>query len=214
METGNKISEKTLLIAVLTIIISEFVLVTLAGYLPLKNIPKVGLIRLIQLVGLIGIVTFFNNGVSAIGISKDTVFKGFKKGVLWAAAFGCLAGASFLLLFLAGINPFDLFNQTIEGGVLDIIVFFIVGGIIGPVVEEVFFRGVIYGFFRQWGVAFGIIASTVFFAVLHVKGGGIPYIQMAGGLVFAVSYEIEKSLFVPVVIHVTGNIALFTISLV
>ncbi len=214
METGNKISEKTLIIAVLAIIISEFALMKLAGYLPLKNIPKVGLIRLIQLVWLIGIVTIFNNGVSAIGISKNTAFKGLKKGILWAAAFGCLTGASFILLFLTGINPFNLFNQKISGGIFDIIVFFIVGGLIGPVVEEVFFRGVVYGFFRQWGVAFGIIVSTVFFAVLHVKGGGIPYIQMAGGLVFAISYEMEKSLFVPVVIHVTGNVALFTISLI
>ena len=214
MDTENKISEKTLIIAVLTIVVSDYLLALLLGYLPITDIPKVAIIRLVQLCALIGILFQLNNGVSAIGISKATAFNGFKKGILWSAAFGGIAGASFVILFISGVNPFDMFHMDTPNTIMDLTIYFIVGGIIGPVVEEVFFRGFLYGFFREWGVAFGIIASTAIFAVLHLKGGGVPYIQMAGGLVFAVTYELEKSLVVPIVIHVTGNIALFTISLV
>jgi membrane protease YdiL (CAAX protease family) len=32
-----------------------------------------------------------------------------------------------------------------------------------------------------------------------------------GGLVFAVAYEIEKSLLVPITIHVLGNFAIFSL---
>ena len=214
MDTENKISEKTLIIAVLTIVVSDYLLALLLGYLPITDNPKVAIIRLVQLGALIGILFLFNKGVSAIGLSKATAFNGLKKGMIWSIAFGGIAGASFVILFISGVNPFDMFHIDKPNTIMDITIYFIVGGIIGPIVEEVFFRGFLYGFFREWGVAFGIVVSTAIFAVLHMKGGGVPYIQMAGGLVFAVSYELEKSLVVPIVIHVTGNIALFTISLV
>ncbi len=214
MESEIKISEKSLVIAVLTIIVTEIFMARILGYMALADIPKVGLIRLVQLIELICIVYIFNKDASVIGISKTTILNGLKKGLIWSAAFGGLAGTAFVTLFLSGVNPFDLFNQELPTNIRGLVIFYLVGGLIGPVAEEVFFRGYIYGFFRKWGVAFGIIASSTIFAVLHMKGGGIPYIQIAGGLVFAISYEIEKSLFVPIVIHVTGNIALFTISLV
>jgi hypothetical protein len=37
---------------------------------------------------------------------------------------------------------------------------------------------------------------------------------MVGGIIFALAYEIERSLMVPVTIHVLGNMAIFTLSLI
>jgi hypothetical protein len=45
------------------------------------------------------------------------------------------------------------------------------------------------------------------------KEWGIPLAQVVGGIVFAVAYEIEGSLMVPITIHVLGNLAIFTLSL-
>jgi len=45
------------------------------------------------------------------------------------------------------------------------------------------------------------------------KEWGIPLPQVVGGIVFAVAYEIEGSLMVPITIHVLGNLAIFTLSL-
>jgi len=43
---------------------------------------------------------------------------------------------------------------------------------------------------------------------------GIPLPQVVVGIVFAVAYEIEGSLMVPITIHILGNLAIFTLSLI
>ena len=40
-----------------------------------------------------------------------------------------------------------------------------------------------------------------------------PVTQIVGGVVFCLAYEKEKSLLVPIVIHMLGNAALFTLGL-
>ena len=88
---------------------------------------------------------------------------------------------------------------------------FLVGGFIGPVAEELFFRGLIYGYLRRWGVWPALVLSTSVFALLHAGAGGVPIVPMVGALVFALSYEIEKKLLVPITIHVLGNVTLFSL---
>jgi len=92
--------------------------------------------------------------------------------------------------------------------------YFLIGALIGPVTEEIFFRGVLYGYFRQWGVFTAVMLSTVIFMLAHSVGGGIGLPQAAGGIVFAVAYEREGSLMVPITIHVLGNAAIFGLSLI
>jgi hypothetical protein len=43
---------------------------------------------------------------------------------------------------------------------------------------------------------------------------GVFVHQVVGGIVFAVAYEVEGSLLVPITIHVLGNMAIFTLSLI
>jgi len=38
--------------------------------------------------------------------------------------------------------------------------------------------------------------------------------QIVGGIIFAIAYEKEGSLIVPITIHVLGNMAIFTLSLI
>jgi hypothetical protein len=92
------------------------------------------------------------------------------------------------------------------------VLFFVVGGLIAPVAEEIFFRGIVYGFLRRWGFAVALIGSTLLFAWVH-PGAGVPITQIIGGLVFAAAYEIEGNLAVPITIHVLGNTAIFGLSL-
>ena len=58
----------------------------------------------------------------------------------------------------------------------------------------------------------GPVGSTAEFAAAH-SFSEVPVIQIIGGLVFAVSYEIEKNLMVPIVVHTFGNTALFVIEI-
>ena len=68
-------------------------------------------------------------------------------------------------------------------------------------------------FFRRWGVAAALVASTLAFVLAHPLGHRFPLTQVVGGVVFAVAYEVEGDLIVPITIHVLGNLALFTLSL-
>ena len=69
-----------------------------------------------------------------------------KKGLIWSAGFGMLAGFIFILMFLKGINPFRLVHSSMPSRQSGLVILFLVGGIIGPFAEELFFRGIIYGF--------------------------------------------------------------------
>ena len=89
---------------------------------------------------------------------------------------------------------------------------------IGQVVRHrfaaIFFRGILYRFFRQWGFAPALIISTIFFVLPHITGNGIPLTQVVGGLLFAIAYEVEENLIVPIVIHCLGNLSIFSISII
>jgi hypothetical protein len=91
----------------------------------------------------------------------------------------------------------------------------LVGVLIGPLAEEIFFRGILYGFFRKWGVPTAILLSTLLFVLSHTHTSGsiIPVTQLIGGILLAISYEVEKNLLVPIAIHCLGNLAIFTLAL-
>jgi membrane protease YdiL (CAAX protease family) len=78
------------------------------------------------------------------------------------------------------------------------------------VTEELFFRGILYGYFRRWGIFPALFLSTLFFVLLHpVKALAVT--QTVGGVLFAAAYEIEGNLLVPITIHVLGNLAIFSL---
>ena len=84
---------------------------------------------------------------------------------------------------------------------------------VSPITEEIVFRGVLYGYLRRWGILAAIIGSTVLFVLAHSIQGVFPLTQVVGGIVFAVAYEREHNLLVPMVIHILGNLAIFTVTL-
>jgi membrane protease YdiL (CAAX protease family) len=110
-------------------------------------------------------------------------------------------------------NPMVFLRNPLPVTGPDITLFFAVGGLIAPAAEEIVFRGLVYGYLRRWGVAAGLVGTTLLFAAAHMASG-IPLTQIVGGLVFALAYEKEKNLMVPVVIHVLGNLAIFSLSLI
>jgi CAAX protease family protein len=148
-------------------------------------------------------------GLAAIGLARRQLLPGFIRGLIWSAGFGIIAGVLFLALYLWGINPFKLFHTRLPATSSRLLLFFLVGGIIGPLAEEIFFRGILYGYLRRWGVIAAITLSTLVFVAAHP---GASYIQATGGILFAVSYEIEGKLMAPITIHCLGNMILFSLS--
>jgi membrane protease YdiL (CAAX protease family) len=189
-------------------------------YLPFEPLVRTGVARCMEIVFIFWLFNASDAGLAAIGLSKELRLPGFKKGLIWSAGFGFLAVLAGIVLFCYGINPFKLFHAGLPSTRTDLVLFYIIGGLIAPVAEEIFFRGVIYGYarhllekpFRQWSVPIALVISTALFVMAHQGGTGIALPQLVGGIVFCLSYEMEKSLITPMVIHSTGNLALFTIS--
>ncbi|MCG7851784.1 MAG: CPBP family intramembrane metalloprotease [Methanosarcinaceae archaeon] len=69
-----------------------------------------------------------------------------------------------------------------------------VGAGVAPIAEEIYFRGLVYGYLRRWGSVAAILGSTLLFVAVHPDLQNIPFPQIIGGLLFAISYEVEKNL--------------------
>lgn len=80
-------------------------------------------------------------------------------------------------------------------------------GILAPVAEEVFFRGVLYGWLRRrWSAPWSIVVSAAVFALAHGNPWQMVPIFVAG-LVLAYLYERSGSLVPAMVTHMTINSA-------
>ncbi|MEX1328635.1 MAG: CPBP family intramembrane glutamic endopeptidase [Desulfobacterales bacterium] len=209
---AKKFTLKTLAISIAVVLAMETVFrLTLAGQ-TVSPLLALGITRCIEAVLLVFIANRFEKDPNAIGLSKSKLYPGLKRGLVWSAGFGIAAGILFAVLLAAGINPLKLVHTPLPSAPRQIILFYLVGGVIGPVWEEIFFRGFIFGFFRRWGLYTAILISTALFVLPHYDGSHLPLTQIVGGIVFAIAYEKEKSLIVPVTIHCLGNIAIFSLT--
>jgi membrane protease YdiL (CAAX protease family) len=172
----------------------------------------VGLIRMIQITAIGWLVVRQEGSLELIGWAPVLWMPGIKKGAVWSLAFGAVATVAMVALYISGQNPLPLVKSPLPPNMGDLLLFFAVGGLIAPVAEELCFRGIVYSFFRRWGILIALVASTAIFVALHTFQG-LPVIQIVGGIVFAIAYETTGNLMVPITIHCLGNIAIFTLSL-
>mgnify|MGYP001114456834 CR=1 FL=1 len=77
----------------------------------------------------------------------------------------------------------------------------ILGGVVAPLAEEVFFRGYLYAGFRErFGIGWGAVISALLFSVVHLTPGVlVPIFFM--GILLALLYEYTDSLWPSIVLH-------------
>jgi len=200
------------LAALLATEVAVRVVLSKAAYSPLLIL---GVARVVETLLFLLIVSSRGKGISSIGLGRDRTVAGLKKGLIWSALFGLCAFLGFVVLSAAHIkDPLRLIKTYLPPGAHGIVLLFVVGGVVSPIAEEVFFRGILYGFLRRWGVLVAVVGSTVIFVLVHPIISGIRLTQIVGGFVFAVAYEVEGNLMVPITIHALGNLAIFSLSLV
>jgi membrane protease YdiL (CAAX protease family) len=211
---ANKIEIKTLIISlavIFSIEVSTKVMISQGLCYPMIIL---GIARLLEIILIILIVLIWGNGISSIGLGRSKMVPGLKKGLIWSAAFGFVVSFALVVLFAAGINALTLIQVRLPPRSGEIALYFLIGGMVGPVTEEIFFRGILYGFLRRWGAVVALVLSTLIFVLIHPTNHGLPITQAVGGIIFAVAYEVERSLMVPITIHALGNMAIFTLSLI
>lgn len=162
-------------------------------------------VRFLQIFSVLGIAWWKGPGLSSIGLSKGTFLYGVIRGVVWSLGFGILVILVFIGVLIFGGDPFSFFSKMKTRGPVDFLVYMVLACMIGPVAEELVFRGIIYGYFRKWGIIPALFISSFVFVMLH---SAIGLIQVFGGILFALAYEAEESLATPIVIHMAGNFSL------
>jgi membrane protease YdiL (CAAX protease family) len=181
---------------------------------PAYGLLFLGIVRLVEAAVILLAVWQCQQGMSSIGLTPETIGSGLRQGLVWSAGFGAVALLGFVSCFLFSIDPFALMRMPLPEGWVALAAFYLVGGVIGPVAEELFFRGVVFGFVRRWGFWPAMIISTGIFVLAHLSGTRIPVTQLVGGVVFSVAYEKTNSLVAPMIIHILGNLSIFTLAAV
>ncbi len=130
---------------------------------------------------------------------------GFLGGIL---LFIMVLGSGVVLEYLIPIEP-DLqpFAQLVAEAKdkKDLIILLVMGSFLAPLSEELYFRGLVYPVFRnRWGVASGMLVSSVFFAILHFDP--IRFLPLVlGGIGLAYIYERSGSIVSSIFAHGLWN---------
>lgn len=209
---ADKIKIVPVFISIAVLFLTEAVAKVLFSESLLSPMITLGATRLLEAFLFIMIVVTWGKGLLSIGLSRYQILPGIMRGFIWSAAFGIIVSFIFGALYIAGINPLAFIQVRLPNRTQELLCFFFVGGLIAPIAEEIFFRGILYGFFRRWGVVVAISLSTLIFVFAHMIDTALPVTQAIGGIVFAAAYEVEGKLMVPISIHVLGNIAIFSLS--
>jgi len=210
---ADKITLKTLAASIAAVLAAEAILRPAISRLFISPLPALGITRMVEIALLTFIALKFEASLEAIGLRPQKIVDGIKKGLIWSACFGIAAAVLMVLLTVLGFDALRMLTTPLPYSKALILIYLLVGGVIAPLAEEIFFRGILYGFLRRWGVYTAVLFSTLLFVLPHLAGSNLPATQLVGGIVFALAYEKEKNLMVPITIHCLGNLAIFSIAL-
>jgi len=106
-------------------------------------------------------------------------------------------------------------------GAGQVVLLYILASVAAPIVEEIMFRGFLYGHLRGAcaprirvaSVAISALASSVVFAIIHPQG--VLFVPALGGLAvaFCIAREVRGSLIAPMVAHSINNAVTLTLAL-
>jgi membrane protease YdiL (CAAX protease family) len=190
------------LVVIFAVLLIEAGFRLLSGYIFVDGLIYTLMARLVEL-AVILVFSYRSCGLITASLSKELAI-----GLGAAAAFG----ASVLVLDLVsrifmekGLLSLLLSRQPLDQWVS----FFFIGCLIGPFVEELFFRGLLYACMREsLAPVYCIILTSLLFASLH---GNISVIQLTGGILFALIYEWRRNIWAPFIVHASANIGLWII---
>jgi membrane protease YdiL (CAAX protease family) len=208
---SSRVALKTLALATAGVVVIEGFARWGIGRWWVAPLTGTALARLIDIAWMALIISGCPQGWAQMGLGRGSWGPGLRRGLVWSAGFGALAALGWVVLHAAGFDPLRLLHPSPVARPANPALLFLVGGFIGPVAEEIFFRGLTFGYFRRWGFWPALALSTLIFTLLHAGASAVPIPQIVGGLVFATAYEIEKKLLAPITIHVLGNLALFSL---
>ncbi len=181
--------------------------------------PNLGMILGTFFIDVIaGIVIFYfvlvkyREKLSSLGIASTGFYKNVLSGIT-AYVFMLPILISVLILSMLLLNAmgykfpaqpvFDMFLEEKRSNVILFLTIFV--SILGPIIEEIFFRGFLYSAVRKrFGVLSGVLLSAALFSILHTNIAGFAPIMILG-ILMAFLYETTGSLVAPMAVHIIHN---------
>ena len=111
--------------------------------------------------------------------------------------------AFFLFLYAKVFQDIVMMNDKSLHSGLDIFT----GVILGPLVEEWIFRGILWSKLKSYGEGFAILATTILFAIMH--GQGLLLIFLLIGFFSGVLVCLTGNLWYAIIFHVIHNMGIF-----
>ena len=111
--------------------------------------------------------------------------------------------AFFLFLYAKVFQDIVMMNDKSLHSGLDIFT----GVILGPLVEEWIFRGILWSKLKSYGEGFAILATTILFAIMH--GQGLLLIFLLIGFFSGVLVCLTGNLWYAITFHVIHNLGIF-----
>jgi len=101
-------------------------------------------------------------------------------------------------------QPFEEVLRQVNTG-KELLVMLLVGSVLAPLVEEVYFRGMVYPVLRQYvGVTWGLIISGILFGLMHWDPWRTVPLAL-GGMALAYIYERSRTIYAPWMAHGVWN---------
>lgn len=202
-------------IIMLSINILKFLLYYLPAFVPFiyQLILKKNLLIFHSFISLsleaIILITLFKfrikQNIKIIGFKKNNLWKNIGLGI--AVAF-IMSLISIIIDLATGpdSSAIEIVREIRNlSGLSDYILYFFVIVILGPIVEESIYRGMLYSPYRKkYGPIKAIIITSLFFSIIHLKVGfGFVFIY---GIVYGALYERTESIVPPIVAHGLSNL--------
>jgi uncharacterized protein len=158
------------------------------------------------------ILVKYKERISSLGIIFTDFYKNILSGITaYVFILPILIAVLILsILFLDKIGykappqpVFDMFFEEKRSNVILFLTIFV--SVLGPVIEEIFFRGFLYSAVKKrFGILIGVLLSAALFSALHANIVGFLPIMILGVLM-AFLYEATGSLVTSISVHILHN---------
>ncbi|WP_062051001.1 CPBP family intramembrane glutamic endopeptidase [Bacillus sp. JCM 19034] len=129
-------------------------------------------------------------------------------------AFGSQYAAAFIQMTIFGFEPGSENTEMIVEYAKAFPLFIIVVAVLGPIIEEIVFRLVIFGsLYKRFNFWIAGLLSSLIFAALHNDFENL-LVYTAMGLTFAFLYVKTKRIIVPIIAHVAINLFVALVNVV
>lgn len=132
------------------------------------------------------------------------------KWVLMSFGLGVLAfGLSFIVEgiyfhFVTEANTQGDFQAAAKEGIGQLALILFTGAVLGPIGEELVFRGVVATALHRWGAWVSVVGSSFLFALVH--GPSVIFFDaLLVGLLMGAVFVRSRSIWTPILIHIVYN---------